>query len=161
MLDLNTKKEVLLTDVIDNLDTMVWIKDANNHLLYMNKSAINNLFKCNNDGEIDINKCPLSSNISSMTEEEVEVVEKIHIYGNDVYLKCRKIPFKNHKGMMVIAEDVTNKVKDNDKAVSILNDRIDKWKESREIKTNQSDVIIKNILHTVREIKRDRNIDYE
>jgi hypothetical protein len=161
MIDLNTKKEVLLTDIIDNLDTMVWVKDNNNKLLYMNKSAIDNLFKCKSDEKVDISKCPLSPYVSSMSDKEEEIVEKIHICGNDVYLKCKKIPLKNNKGMMVVAVDITNKVRDNDKAVNILNDKIDKWKERRAIKTIESDIVIKNILHTVREIKKDRNINYE
>jgi len=159
MLISNMEKQVLLPEIIDNLGIMVWIKNKENRLIYLNNEAKRNLFHTTKDSDVDPKECPLSCNVSDIVTEKVDVIESVYIDGIERFLKCSKIPLDI--GMMVIAEDITNKVADNDKAVKVLNDRIDEWKKQREIKSEKSDIYIQNILDTVRKIKRDKNISDE
>jgi len=156
MLIPNIEKQVFLPHVIDNLEVMIWIKNKNGNLIYLNNSAKQNLF----DGDIDSNECPLSCSMSDMVETTEDVIERFILHDEEKFLRCKKIPLDN-EGMMVIAEDITNMVNVNEKAVKVLNDKIDQWKEKRERKSEISDVFIQNILNKIRDIKRDRNIKDE
>ena len=158
MLISGVEKQIFLPQVIDNLDVMVWIKDEDNNLVYLNSSAKHNLFGCADQEEVDMSKCPLSCKVSKITDEREDIIEEVEINGEIIYLNCKKMPLYDG-GMMVIAEDVTQKSIKNKVAVNVLNKKIDVWKEKREVRVNQSARAIDELIRSVKQIKRERNIN--
>ena len=162
MLLSNIEKQSFLMEVLDELDIMIWIKDKDGNLIYINNMAKNALFNCTNDKDIDFTKCPLSCNVSDIVEKKEDVIEKVFCCGEEIFLNCQKIPLKqNNGGMMIIAEDITEKVLENEKNVKLLNIRIDEWKDRRKLKNDESSKSINKILSTIKDIKREKNLSYE
>ena len=158
MLLSNQEKQLFLTNAVDELSIMVWIKDKDGNLIYLNKIAMKTLFKCTDEQDIKLNKCPLKCNKDNIIDDE-PIIEEI-IYNNKVmYLKSRRFLLQNGD-IFVSSEDITNEIIEEQQKVKLLNNKIDKWKDRREIKSKESNDIINNLLNTVRKVKKEKEMLY-
>jgi len=160
MLLTGVEKQMFLSSVLDNIDIMIWIKDSHGNLIYMNNIAINILFE--NADDITKEKCPLSCDVSNHVTQKEDIIEKIEKKNGEViWLSCKKIPLEeNGGGMLVFAEDITERVLKDKKIMKKLNDKLDDWSIKRkksEEKTKKDMDNMHSILNNIKLTRRKKS----
>ena len=150
------ERQVFVTKVLDDISLMVWVKDRNNNLIYLNKYASNKLFNCDSVSDITKEKCPLSCQAQKVCTQEEQVIEQVEIKGEQVYLNCRKVPINDSGGMVVFAEDITDRIKKENVILEKLNTKIEGWKTKRKLSTKKSNKEMEDIHKVLNEIKEKR-----
>lgn len=150
------ERQVFVTKVLDDISLMVWVKDRNNNLIFLNKHASNKLFDCDSVSDITKEKCPLSCQAQKVCTQEEQVIEQIKIRGEDVWLNCKKIPINESGGMVVFAEDITDRIKKENVILEKLNTKIEGWKSKRKLSIEKSNEEMEDIHRVLNEIKKKR-----
>ena len=152
MLISGIEKQVLVTNILDDISVMIWIKDRNNNLLYINNYVEKLLFN-GKIGDITREKCPLSCKMSEVSTTKVNVLESVVIDGKELWLDCKKVPIDGG-GTIIFAEDVTQKILNERKVMKVLDDKIDGWKKKREEKIKVNKNSIDKMTKSLEELKQ-------
>jgi hypothetical protein len=146
------EKQTYLIEVLDNIDMMFWIKSKSNNLLYVNKNALRKIFGVDDPQDIYKKECPLSCKFSESITKKEDVIEKIEVDGESMWLNCKRIPIRDD-GVLVIAEDITEQYIKEQKVRNILDNKIENWKVKHKKEVKESENTISSMMETIQNIK--------
>lgn len=130
-----------ISETIDEIDQMIWVKDKNNNLLFSNKAAMNFFEKLNENGII---KCPIDIN-SYHKDKEVEI--------NGKWLRYSSIPVHESsnfpEGILIMADDITEEKEEEARVLNILNEKLIQWGKEKKARAERLSDVNKNIYNSL------------
>jgi Zn-finger protein len=136
-----------ISDILDESDYLVWSKDMNGNLLFVNKKAFNVFKQLNKNGFIS---CPFN-----ITENVENIDCKIEIDGREVWVRYSSeiLYKKNEYNILIVAKDVTEEKMKEKEIEKILDQKISDWQKEEQERSARIDKSNKEVFKILNFIK--------
>ncbi len=123
-----------ISEILDNSHYLIWAKDIEGNLLFVNKPAFELFKEISSNGYLE---CPIEIKTDSKNEEA-----KINIDGNDVWLGYSSTIITKDDGskyILLLAVDITEEKEEMMEISKHLDEKISEWNKEKEERLKKID----------------------